>query len=448
MRIVQLTCGSGDNFYCENCERDLAMIKAFARQGHEAVLVPMYLPVSLDGAGEEKEEQEGKVRTAGVFMGGVNVFLQEKFALFRRTPRWVDRVFDSRGLLRAVGKLAGMTDAGSLGEMTVSMLLGQAGRQAKEYARLGRWLAEERPDAVIVSNALLSAAAKVVKEQTMAAGKEAKVVCLLQDEHEFVDELGRGYAERCWELMRENGRWVDKFAAVSRFYADYFSERSGLERERIEVVYPGIELGRYKVRERREGEKGGRRVGYLGRMCEGKGLDVLAGAFAELKRGGKYAGRYGDLKLRIAGGMTGADKRFVEGVKRMLRDAGVEGDAEFWDGFGQSERAEFLAGLDVLCVPVRGATAFGLGAAEALASGVPVAASAEGGVFDEFAEQTEAVAVYGPNEAEVLAEQIDKILSDELRLSELSKQARKAAERMFDAEKNSAEMVRVIDKLR
>jgi hypothetical protein len=32
MRIVQITPGSGDNFYCENCLRDVALVRAM-RQG-------------------------------------------------------------------------------------------------------------------------------------------------------------------------------------------------------------------------------------------------------------------------------------------------------------------------------------------------------------------------------------------------------------------------------
>ena len=31
MRIVQICPGSGDNFYCENCLRDAALVKARAQ---------------------------------------------------------------------------------------------------------------------------------------------------------------------------------------------------------------------------------------------------------------------------------------------------------------------------------------------------------------------------------------------------------------------------------
>ena len=45
MRIVQITPGSGDNFYCENCLRDVALVRAMRNLGHDVLMVPMYLPL-------------------------------------------------------------------------------------------------------------------------------------------------------------------------------------------------------------------------------------------------------------------------------------------------------------------------------------------------------------------------------------------------------------------
>ncbi|MCK5114935.1 MAG: hypothetical protein KAR11_09265 [Phycisphaerae bacterium] len=51
MKIIQLTPGSGDNFYCENCLRDNFIVKALRQLGHDAVLVPLYLPPQLTETG-------------------------------------------------------------------------------------------------------------------------------------------------------------------------------------------------------------------------------------------------------------------------------------------------------------------------------------------------------------------------------------------------------------
>ena len=132
MKIAQLTPGSGDNFYCENCLRDVNLVKAMRDQGHEVLMIPMYLPIS--------SENTEAVSNAPIFFGGINVYMQQKMDFFRKTPRWFDSILDSRWLLDLVGKKSGMTSARLLGEMTVSMLRGEDGRQVKELDRLVDWM--------------------------------------------------------------------------------------------------------------------------------------------------------------------------------------------------------------------------------------------------------------------------------------------------------------------
>jgi len=118
---VQLVPGAGGSFYCENCLRDAGLVRALRRMGHDAITVPLYLPLQLD-------EPEAAPSTSPVFFGGINVYLQQKSALFRKTPRWVDQIFDSPALLRWAARKAGMTDAKTLATTTLSMLRGEDGR--------------------------------------------------------------------------------------------------------------------------------------------------------------------------------------------------------------------------------------------------------------------------------------------------------------------------------
>ncbi|MCX5671317.1 MAG: glycosyltransferase family 1 protein, partial [Planctomycetota bacterium] len=181
MRIIQITPGAGTNFYCENCLRDNALVLELRRQGHDALMVPLYLPLVT----------EGPDATAGVpiFFGGINVYLQQKLALFRRTPRWLDRLLDARGLLKWASGRAEMTKARDLGEATLSMLRGEDGRQVKELERLVAWLAvQDRPDVICLSNALL---AGLVRRMKAALG--VPVVSMLQDEDGFLDALPEPY---------------------------------------------------------------------------------------------------------------------------------------------------------------------------------------------------------------------------------------------------------------
>ena len=92
MRLVQVIPGSGDIFYCENCLRDSGLVRGLRALGHDAAVVPLYLPLSTAG--------EPTASDVPIFFGGINVYLQQRFGLFRRTPRWIDRLFDSPRLLR------------------------------------------------------------------------------------------------------------------------------------------------------------------------------------------------------------------------------------------------------------------------------------------------------------------------------------------------------------
>ena len=89
MRIIHLTPGTG-NFHCGSCLRDHAMVRALGKVGHEMTLVPLYLPMVTD---DEKADS-----SAPLFLGGINMYLQQKFRFFRWTPKWLDRFFDRESL--------------------------------------------------------------------------------------------------------------------------------------------------------------------------------------------------------------------------------------------------------------------------------------------------------------------------------------------------------------
>ncbi|MHC4096004.1 MAG: glycosyltransferase family 4 protein, partial [Planctomycetota bacterium] len=103
MRVVHITPGTGDSFYCENCVRDAALVTAMRSLGHDVLIIPMYLPMQ-----DDKNEPVGNTP---IFFGGINVYLQQKSAFFRKTPRWLDRIFDSPKLLGWLARKAKMTSA-------------------------------------------------------------------------------------------------------------------------------------------------------------------------------------------------------------------------------------------------------------------------------------------------------------------------------------------------
>jgi glycosyltransferase involved in cell wall biosynthesis len=428
MNIVQITPSAGDSFYCENCLRDTALVKAMIGLGHEVLMVPLYLPLSL---GDPPEQN-----MSPIFFGGVNVYLQQKASLFRKTPRWLDSVFDSPRLLKLVGKMAGMTSAEDLGETTISMLRGEEGRQIKELNRLVEWLKtqENKPDIVCLSNVLLTGLARSIRQRL-----GVPVVCLLQDEDGFLDGLPAPYAEHAWSTVAERSKDVDAFVAVSKYYAQAMRQRIGFSSEKIHVVYTGISLDGYTSP---GAEPEVPTIGFLSQMCPAKGLDVLIDAFTKLKKTGKL----GSAILRATGGRGAGDKAYLEQIKRKLNAYGLADDVEFLPEFDARSKLAFLRSLSVLSVPEKQPVAYGLYALEALAAGVPVVQPASG-VFPELLDMTGGCVLYEPNSPNALVEALKGLLLDPARIREMGRRGRKVVLEKFDINKTAAEMVRTYERI-
>lgn len=421
MRIVQLTPGSGDQFYCENCLRDAALVRALRAEGAEVVLVPMYLPLSLDSPAPLERTE--------VFFGGINVYLQQKLGLFRRTPRWLDRWFDADWLLRQVSQKAGMTSARGLGEMTLSMLKGPRGRQVKEVDRLIEFLSspENKPDVLILSNLLLAGLAGPVKERL-----GCKLACWLQDEDGFVDGLGDPWAQRVWEKMAQLIPLFDLFLPVSRYFADVMAKRLSIPDEKIHVCPPGIDVSKYQPAAELPTVP---TIGFLGRMCRANGLDLMEGVFHAILN----AQGMRNVKLLICGGMTAADKGLVEGLKKAFHDGGLAEQAEFLHDFDFDVRLPFLRRLSVLCSPSHQGPAYAMNVLEAMACGVPFIAP-KSGVYPEWADLTLGGVLYEPNTPDELQKTLHSLLTDSAKIKELGENGRRAVLEHFDIRKNAGRL--------
>jgi len=225
MRIAQIVPGVGDTFTCVNCLRDAALLRKFRKLGHEVLVVPLYLPFRPDG--------QSLADNTPIFFGGINVYLQQKSVFFRKTPGWIDRILDNRKLLEWAGRRFQMVNAKLLGSTTISMLKGRDGYQVKELDRLISWLKkqENRPDVVCLSNALLAGLAEPLK-RTIGV----PVVCLLQDEDKFLDELTPPYSQQGWDILGKCVLEIDAFIAVGGYYANVMKERLNIEHNKLHVV--------------------------------------------------------------------------------------------------------------------------------------------------------------------------------------------------------------------
>ena len=364
MNIHFLIPGTG-NFFCGTCLRDYSLVEELRAKGHEVTVLEMYLPHVL----------EDVVHASGpLFFGGINCYLQQKFAFFRKTPRFVDRLFDHRGLIRNAMKHEGMTNAHELAAMTLSMQRGEEGFQAKELDRMVNWIKAQprKPDVVVLSNAMLNGVARKLKKEL-----GCKVVCTLQGEDCFIETLGE-YTDDVWDMLHQNSKYIDVYHAVSASYARKMKRCMRLSDEQVRRVYNGIQLDGYGPAEKTPDPPV---IGFLARMCAPKGLASLVDAWLALKQDPAHA----EVRLHLGGSKVNQDVKFVEGLLAKINEAGHGSDVQVFANMSRVKKQEFLRGLSFLCTPPRYDEAFGLYVLEALASAVPVVLP-DRGAFPELVE--------------------------------------------------------------
>lgn len=426
MNIIQIIPGSGGSFYCGNCLRDSKYVIALREQGHQVIKIPMYLPIFSD------EHDIGEIP---VFYGAVSIYLKQLYPIFRKAPQWVDGLLNSKPLLKMAASMAGSTNAKGLEEMTVSMLLGEDGKQQEELERLVEWMAEHcQPDIVHISNALLLGLAHRIKEKL-----NVPIVCSLQDEDVWVDAMKPEFQNRIWNLMSDKAKDVDQFIGVSHYFSKVMKDRMNLSSEKIQSLYLGVDPDDYEVIPIRSK---GRNIGYISRMCHENGLDILVDAFILLKKNEEF----NDVKLILTGGYTGSDSGYLKEIRKKLASELLEDQVHFMEDFEDGSRNEFFNEVSVISVPVRNGEAFGMYLLEAMASGVPVVQPALG-AFPEIIHLSGGGIIYQPNTPEMLCEALTGLLSDPEKLNQLSINARKGVEINFNIHDHAKKMIDVYQKL-
>ena len=422
MKIVHIVPGFGGTFYCGNCLRDSGVVASLKKAGHEAITLPMYLPLTM----KSNETGDG----IPVFYGAVNIYLKQ-FPVFRHMPKWFEKLMDSPPVLKFAAKKSGSTRASGLEDLTESMLLGENGHQGEELQQLVDFLKyHEKPDVVHISNALLLGLAKKIRKEV-----HIPVVCSLQDEDVWVDAMHENQREKMWQLLAEKGKDVDAFIAVSDFFAGVMQKRMAIPDEKLHVLHVGVRPDAYSYSKPASNPQA---IGYVSRMCEENGFEVLIDAFILLKKNQAFI----SVKLKDTGGQTGDDKEFINKQISKLKKNNIDKDFEITHDFTQSALQDFFKLTTVLSVPVLNGEAFGLYQLEALASGVPLV-QPELGAFPEIINATGGGVIYKPNTAEALAEKLAEVLSDTTKLETMSLSGRKAVEEKFDCGKLSEKMVAI-----
>jgi glycosyltransferase involved in cell wall biosynthesis len=392
VKILYLTGGAGQ-MYCGSCLRDNALASELINRGHDVTLLPVYTPTLTD---------ELNVSDDKVFFGGISVYLEQYVPFFRNSPKWLDRLWDSRLLLNLASRRSISTSPKMLGEMTVSMLKGDHGFQRKEIAKLVEWLKHEGPpDVVSLPYTLLLGLAQPIKE---ALGRP--VSCTLQGEDLFLEGLQEPYRSESKELIRASVKHVDAFIAVSQYYAGFMPGYLGIPTEKIHVVPLGINLEGYT--ERTWNRSKPFTVGFFARIAPEKGLHVLADSYRRLRKRGDLS----NARLEVAGYLAPEHHSYLRDIEGEMDESGFGEEFNYRGVLDREQKISFLQTLDVLSVPATYDEPKGMFLLEAMACGVPLVQPRRG-AFTEIIENTVGGELVEPDDPESLAAGILRIQRDE-----------------------------------
>lgn len=191
--------------------------------------------------------------------------------------------------------------------------------------------------------------------------------------------MSRLSTTRAQQIVKQTNRVV----SVSSFLTDEMKRRFPHDAKKFKTAQPGVNLKTFRPQSRQFkqqlrrswGVDGTFNILFVGRIVHGKGLHTLVKAVALLKQ------RYRDVRLiAIGSSWPGISKQtpYMRRIRQLSMRLGVP---ILFTGYIPPKRIAALYHLgDVLVCPSIYREGFGLVNTEAMASGIPVIASARGGI--------------------------------------------------------------------
>jgi sugar transferase (PEP-CTERM/EpsH1 system associated) len=294
------------------------------------------------------------------------------------------------------------------------------GHALKLYPRVWRLLRELKP--TIVHSRNLAA----LEMQLVAAA--AGVPVRIHSEHgRDVEDLD-GSDRRLQRLRRVYSLFVHRYVTVSRDLKDYLVNRVGIDADRVEQIYNGVDTERFRPATADPDPIPGCPfsatrhclIGTVGRMQTVKNQTLLAEAFIRALQAQPSLRDTARL-LMIGDGPVRA------AVLEMLGTAGLQDLA--WLPGERSDVPEIMRGLHAFVLP---SLAEGVSntVLEAMATGLPVIATAVGGNA-ELVQHGATGEIVPSNDVQALAASLQRLAADPLRARELGSSGRSVVERRF-----------------
>jgi glycosyltransferase involved in cell wall biosynthesis len=244
--------------------------------------------------------------------------------------------------------------------------------------------------------------------------------------HSFFGEHSPAVIET---LMAPNLRSADRVIAVNPHIAEQAVEL-GAAPDRVRVIRSGVDTRRFQPRDRSPAR---RRLGvpddtrlvlFVGNLEPRKQVHVLLDALASLPSG----------QLAVVGsGESAGVQDQTQRLLRQTRSLGLELRVRFLGRVADVELMDWYAAADVFALP-SSSEAQGIVALEAMASGLPVVASAVGGLLGTIDEGSSGFLVPS-GDAGALADRLRLLLERPELRAQIGTDARAAVEREFTWQK-------------
>ena len=408
--ICYITAGAA-NMYCGSCMRDNTLVAALKEMGCNIHLFPTYTPILTD----EENVSENKI-----MLGGLNLYLQQKFGFFRRLPASFDRWLNNSRLIKILASSNLPTSGHETGAMVLSLLKGESGRQRKEFTNMLLWLKEHiKPDLINLTNILIAGCLPLIKKHL-----NIPVLVTLQGDDLFLEQMIEPYKSQAIKRIQELVKDVDGFIVFSQYYKDFMSDYLSIPKERIHTVQMGINLAGFNPNSEAP-NSGSPTIGYFARIAPEKGLHVLVDAFIRLRQ---MPGMQ-KVRLKAAGWLGRNNESYLQDQVTKLKNHGLEADFEYAGVLDRHEKINFLQSLDLFSVPTIYKEPKGLYVLEALACGVPVV-QPEHGAFPELIKATGGGQLVPPDSPEHLAQVLHQLIASPSTRKELAQHGQR---RVFES---------------
>ena len=418
VKIIYIASGAA-NMYCGSCMHDNALAAAMINAGEDVSLFPLYTPMRLD------EESVGERQ---IFYGGIKAYLMQKYPRPFLGRDLLFKLAGSQAILRLMPHfdIGSAVDPVANAQLTISMLKGEDGNQRELLQELVQWIKSTyQPDLIHVTNALLIGVVRELKRSL-----QVPVTCGLHGEDIFLEGMPQPYQQEALTIIRDRAQDVDRFLSISTYYREMFSQWVGLDKARIDVVWPGIALNDYQNFPAKTTMPHPLTVGYFARFVPEKGLHLLVDAFIRLHQSGEFPG----LQLVAGGYVSRAYKPYIDGIRRTIKEHRLEDRIKLLGTLERADKLDFFQQIDVFSVPASYREPKGIHVLEALASGVPVVQPSHG-AYPEWIQATQGGLLHRPNDSMDLAEKLATLLRDEVLRKKLGQQGRQAAFQKFSSER-------------